>query len=325
MKLDILIPYFNEPLNVLNRLLISVAQQQNVDFRNVTVHIYNDGGTPIPISVFEGRPFTTVYHEGEHRGVSATRNRLMDLSDGDYIMCCDTDDMFTDMFALSYIFKAIKKGFDVFNAAFYEEGRNKQGEKMYIVRKNDTYFVHGKVFRRQYLVENNIRWNDEFTYSGDSYFLGLALRITKKHAYCSTPFYIWKWNQNSICRREKNHYEKEFDMKLRVMSALTDELMRRGLTEDARYFALFVVYDAYYVMQADGWEAMPESDRAERRKQFREFYRKYEKMIEEADKRMRLSVIKTAKNNQFFRGNIMEKITYANWLKTILDDRREDA
>ena len=325
MKLDILIPYYNEALSLLNRLLVSIAQQQDIGFGNITVHVYNDGGKSIPISSFEGLPFTTVYHEGEHLGVSETRNRLLDLSDGDYLMCCDADDMFTDMFGLSYIFKAMIKGFDVFNAAFYEEGRNKRCEKVYIVRKNDTYFVHGKVFRRQYLVENSIRWNDEFTYSGDSYFLGLALMTSKKHAYCSTPFYIWKWNPNSICRREKNHYEKEFDMKLRVMSALIDELIRRGLTEDARYFALFVVYDAYYIMQTDGWEAIPESDRVERRKQFREFYRKYEKMIDEADKKMRLSVIKTAKNNQFFRGNIMEKITYANWLKSTLDDGREDA
>lgn len=324
MKLDILIPYYNEQLSVFNRLLTSIVQQQNVDFINVAVHVYNDGGNPIPISMFEGLPFTTVYHEGNHRGVSATRNRLVDLSNGDYLMCCDADDMFTDMFGLSYIFKAMKKGFDVFNSSFYEEGRNRQGDKVYIVRKNDTYFVHGKVFRRQYLVENNIRWNDEFAYSGDSYFLGLALRTTKKHAYCSTPFYLWKWNPNSICRREKNHYEKELVMKLRVTSALIDELIRRGLTEDARYFALFVVYDAYYIMQTDGWEAMPESDRAERRKQFREFYKKYEKMIDEADKRMRLLVIKTAKNNQFFRGNIMEKITYANWLNAVLEDRRED-
>lgn len=324
MKLDILIPYYNEQLSVLNRLLTSIAQQQGVDFRGITVSIYNDGGTPIPVSMFEGRPFTTVYHEGEHRGVSATRNRLMDLSSCDYLMCCDADDMLTDMFGLSHIFKAMKKGFDVFNSSFYEEGRNKQGDKVYIVRKNDTYFVHGKVFRRQYLVDNDIRWNDEFTYSGDSYFLGLALRTTKKHVYCSTPFYMWKWNPNSICRREKNHYEKEFDMKLRVTSALIDELIHRGLTEDARYFALFVVYDAYYIMQTDGWEAMPESDRDARRKQFREFYKKYKEMIEGAGKKMRLSVIKTAKNNQFFRGNIMEKITYTNWLKSILDDRRED-
>lgn len=324
MKIDILIPYYNEPLAVLDNLLISIAQQQGVDFRNVVVSIFNDGGRAIPTQFFRGRPFTITYHEGEHRGVSSTRNRLMELSYGEYLMCCDADDMFTDMLGLSYVFDAMKKGFDVFNSSFYEEGRRK-GDPIYKKRNNDVFFVHGKVFRRQYLVENNIRWNDEFIYSGDSYFLGLALRTTKKHVYCSTPFYMWKWNPNSICRREKNHYEKEFDMKLRVTSALIDELMRRGLTEDARYFALFVVYDAYYIMQTDGWEAMPVSDRDARRKQFREFYRKYEKMIDEADKRMRLSVIKTAKNNQFFRGNIMEKITYANWLKSVLDDRREDA
>lgn len=323
MKLDILIPYYNEPLAILNNLLTSIAQQQGVDFRDIVVSVYNDGGNSIPTIMFQNRPFTTIYREGEHRGVSATRNRLMDLSDGDYIMCCDADDMFTDMFGLSYVFQAMKKGFDVFNSSFYEEGRNRNGNWSFIVRKGDTYFVHGKVFRRKYLSDNNIRWNDEFTFSGDSYFLGLAMRMSKKHIYCSTPFYMWKWNKDSICRKEKNHYEKEFGTKMRVTTKLIDELLSRELIEDARYFVLFVVYDAYYIMQSDSWEALDDTEKSECIKQFREFYRRYESLADCANRKMRLSVIRSAKNNQFIRGNIMEKITYANWLSTVLNEGKE--
>lgn len=320
MRLDVLVPKYRETDYVIKNLLGSIGLQQAVDFTQIRVIICNDGGESLDQRKFKNYPFRIMYYETNHSGVSTTRNHLFDLSDADYIMCCDADDMFVDMLGLSYVFKAMAKGFDVFNSSFYEEGKVNDGPSRIAVRKNDTCFVHGKVFRRKYLIDNNIRWNDEFTYSGDSYFLGLALRTTKQHIYCSTPFYLWKWNPNSICRSEKGHYEKELDQKIRVTSALIDELLARGMTEDARYFALFVVYDAYYIMQSSGWEAMTVNERTARIVQLRQFYKKYEPLIKEADKKMLLPVIKTAKNNQFMHGNIMEKITFNDWLNGILSE-----
>ena len=48
----------------------------------------------------------------------------------------------------------------------------KPDEKLvtYINRERDSTFVHGKVHRRQYLLDQRIRWNPALTIHEDSYF-----------------------------------------------------------------------------------------------------------------------------------------------------------
>ena len=314
MKLDILIPKYNEDEDRISCLLNTIAYQQGMDFHEIRSIICNDGGPSLSKEFLEKLPYSTIYEDKDHSGVSSTRNRLLDMSDADYIMCCDADDMFIDMRGLSYVFQAMNKDFDVFSSTFLEEEKDTSGRSRFVARKNDTHFVHGKVFKRQYLIDNDIRWKDEFEYSGDTYFLGLALITNKSHVYCSTPFYMWKWNGDSICRRNKDHYAREFGMKLRVYGSLIDELLEREMVEDAINYSLFVVYDGYYITQTEQWGKLESELKDEITKRFQDFYNKYRNLIEGASKKAILPVIKSAKFNQVIRGNIMEKITYDDWL-----------
>ena len=320
MRLDILVPKYKEKQEDLLPLLMSIAYQQGCNVReDVRVLIGNDGGEYGITKDFMAQfPFKIIYSDGEHRGVSATRNRLLDLSDAEYIMCCDSDDMFINLFGLNIIFQAMKNGFDVFTSAFVEEVRYNNGGLQYVSRNKDSQLIHGKVFRRTYLIDNDILWNDAFEISGDTYFLGLALRINKHHTYCSTPFYMWKWNQNSVCRREKNHSVCEFGIKTDVIESLIDELLRRGMREDAEYYALLLTYDAYHLMISDAWENQSKPDRDEKERKYVHFYKKFSDMIESAPKAMKVAVARNAKNSQFVQGNYIEKMTYDDWLKRLL-------
>ena len=102
-KLDILIPQYKETYEIIKPLLDSIALQQNVDLVNdVGVIIVNDGSN-VKLSEEKLRaqyPFFLKYVEAEHRGVSATRNRALDESDADYVMFCDADDMFYNLWRM---------------------------------------------------------------------------------------------------------------------------------------------------------------------------------------------------------------------------------
>ena len=48
----------------------------------------------------------------------------------------------------------------------------------------DSTFVHGKVHRRQYLIDKEIRWNDALTIHEDSYFNILCQNLSTNIKYC---------------------------------------------------------------------------------------------------------------------------------------------
>ena len=106
MKLQILIPQWNETDEVVKTLLDSLAIQQSVDFNEFGVIIVNDG-SDIKLSekLLKSYPYKIEYYQNEHKGVSATRNACLDKATADYVMFCDADDMFYNACGLWIIFE----------------------------------------------------------------------------------------------------------------------------------------------------------------------------------------------------------------------------
>ena len=203
--IQLLVPQYKEDETVIKHLLDSVEIQQRIDLeKDISVIIVNDGSDVILSQEFLDRySFHIDYILAEHRGVRATRNTALDHATADYVMFCDADDAFYITHALWMLLKDIKENpdFDIMNSAFLEE--------VFYVDKNfaqlmkheqDRTFVHGKVYRRGYLVEKNIRWNEELQIHEDVYFNTLALVCTKNVRHQDTPFYLWRFRPDSVCR-----------------------------------------------------------------------------------------------------------------------------
>ena len=123
MKLQILIPHYNEPFEVIKPMLDSLAIQQNVDLKNeLGVIIVNDGNENLlDENLFKNYPFEIEYYVSEHKGVSATRNACLDKARADYVMFADCDDMFFNIAGLWTIFNEIENGgFETFISVFVE-------------------------------------------------------------------------------------------------------------------------------------------------------------------------------------------------------------
>jgi len=138
----------------------------------IGVIICNDGSdTFLTDSFLQSYPFQIEYYKEPHRGVSGIRNACLDHATADYVMFCDADDMFCNVCGLWIIFREINIGFDSLVSVFMEETRMPDTkEVVYTNHQMDSTFVHGKVHRRQYLVEKDIRWNNNLTIHEDSYF-----------------------------------------------------------------------------------------------------------------------------------------------------------
>ena len=73
MKLQILIPQYEETDEIVKPLLDSIAIQQSVDFNEIGVIIVNDGSNiHLSKDFLDSYPYKIEYYLNEHLGVSAT-------------------------------------------------------------------------------------------------------------------------------------------------------------------------------------------------------------------------------------------------------------
>lgn len=323
MRLQILIPQYKETDEIIKPLLDSIAIQQNVNFDDIGVVICNDG-TDICLSdkLLASYPFKIEYYKEPHRGVSATRNACLDRATAEYVMFCDADDMFYNACGLWIVFREIDNGgFDSLVSAFVEETRHPQTkEVMYINHDIDSTFVHGKIHRRKYLVDNSIRWNDRLTIHEDSYFNCLCQKLSTNVKYCQSPFYLWKWRDDSVCRHDPKYILKTYNNMLDSNTALIKEFEKRNRLYDAQFYATSMIYDAYFTMNKDEWinqDNKEYRDATERR--FATYYSDFKHLFDSINKDVKAQIIMGIKNRMYSEGLLMESITFDDWIKEVVD------
>ena len=325
MKLQILIPQYKETDEIVKPLLDSIEIQQNVDLKNdVGVIIVNDG-TDVRLSEeLLGRySYPIEYHMAEHGGVSATRNKCLDLAIADYVMFCDADDMFFNACGLYIVFREIQNGgFDSLVSAFVEETRDLiTKESIYINHDMDTTFVHGKIHRRQYLLDNNIRWNDNLTIHEDSYFNCLCQRLAGELKYSQTAFYLWKWRDASVCRHDPKYILKTYNNMLDSNTALVKEFIDRDRIADAQFYAVSMIYDAYFTMNKREWIDQENREyRYATEKRFKQYYVEFKNLFDGIAEDVKNQIIVGIKNRMFSEGLMMESITFNDWIKTVMEN-----
>lgn len=282
----------------------------------------------------------------EHVGVSATRNAALDAATADYVMFCDADDMFLTVNALYTVFQLIEsQNFDTLVSCFIEEQKTKdiqekmaEGSKIleatfgksyqaqqlpefiYIPHEIDSTFVHGKVHRRQYLIDKKIRFNDKLTVHEDSYFNILAQQLCSedKAKYWPQPFYLWKWRDNSVCRHDPQYLLKTFNNMLATTDALIDQFVKRGYEEKAKMFCGSTVYDTYYTMNKPDWvEVNNKEYRDDTEAYFKKWFNKHHRLWESLDKQVRVVISEQQRQRHVNEGMLMESITLDQWLENI--------
>lgn len=241
--LSICVPHYTEESSVVKPLLDSIALQQGVDLSRIEVVIANDGGPEVETIDYDYR-IKQVWQENQ--GLSAARNFAYDNSVGEYVMFCDCDDMFLNMLGIFYIFKEIDKGFDMLISSFVEEAALPTGRLGFVVHEYDEVFVHGKVYRRGFLDDNDLRFDPELTIHEDHYFNFLCKDIAGKGRFCPTPFYLWKYRADSTVRADDKFLLRTYDHLLKSNRHLVDELLRRGMDDKAARTYLDMVFEAYH-------------------------------------------------------------------------------
>lgn len=228
-RLQILIPHYKLPQEEMTNLLDMICVQRGIDFNEIGVIIANDGDLSIIDEEFLDhyrQKFDIEYHILPHAGVSATRNRLLDLATAEFIMFCDDDDTFLSNRSLKILLDCTKthKSANVLRSRYKYEV--KYGNETILNDAGETEMysnLHGLVLRREFLIKNNIRFYERINVHEDSVFnilLGSYIHYEKQEEIIiNSQTYIYCHNDNSIC---KYNSDDKFDFVVRTTDVLVN-------------------------------------------------------------------------------------------------------
>ena len=273
MDIQILVNHYKEDEQTVRRFLSSLAGQRGVAFE---VFLCSDGGgvrlTPEALSGF---PFPISYSYATHSGVCHTRNLMLDKCTAEYVMFCDADDAFSDPDGLKYILDAAQKTHaDVVGSPFSVE-RKLGGKMSFGLYEHDLLRVHGKLFRRDYLMSNHIRFPDEMETSGDMMFLWLAFALTEHVEWIGKNFYTWKWNEDSVTRQKPFHHVRTYDRTLRCYTILAEDLKKRNRLDLYKNLIATLFGMVYVDLTHPRWYGVPEEYRKNAELSIRQFLSSY--------------------------------------------------
>ena len=204
--LDIIITQYSENENVIGELLESVNNQKNIDFSDIKLTIVNDYSDVILSNEFL-KSFSNLnisyIRNDKNTGVGLARQKGVDSTTDEFIMFLDSDDTLYDDYSLEGIINYLKSNdLDVLitNIAVEFNGQIQ-------IRKNMDAFpwMHGKVYKREFLNKNELRFSDKIIHLDDSYFNNCMLGVVdfNRLKFLDITTYLWKNNESSITRQKR--------------------------------------------------------------------------------------------------------------------------
>jgi glycosyltransferase involved in cell wall biosynthesis len=243
-KISVIIPVYNTE-KYLQECIDSVLSQTFTDFECILV----DDGSPdnsgkICDEYAKKDKRIRVIHK-ENGGVSSARNAGLDIAQGEWIIFVDSDDWVDEKYLEFLYDNAIKNNVDVSicGVNVFEDGFTWHRDKctrsvtltpkeailiMFDIRVSFGGFSFNKLFKKQIIDNNNLRYDESVSYMEDVQFFYNIFKVVGRIYYSSQPCYFYRQTKTSVTRQVgftpavdtaitalDNLYAKERDFKIR--------------------------------------------------------------------------------------------------------------
>ncbi len=249
--LDIVITHYTEPWEVGEKLFRMIGLQRCIDFSDIRVMVVNDGGHRLPEEKLAELPYPVEQIDIPHGGVSKARNKGIESATGKWIMFCDFDDNFASIFSLREIMNLLgTEHHDMLWCKILAEDYVDGKQLLYVTPEKQRFvFCHGKVYRREFLLEKDIRFREDLVFNEDSCFNAVCIARTEGkrvgEIVSPVPLYVWIRRTQSVTNsgREDEATYGHFRRNMIVTAEYEG-------TDDPRLYGMVTrtVYDAYYMV-----------------------------------------------------------------------------
>ncbi len=191
--LSIIIPAYN------CEKYISQCLESIICYKNIEIIVINDGSTDNTKEVLEKIEGIKVFNNENH-GVSYTRNFGIKKATGKYIMFIDSDDYLVKDSLLPILKYSFNE--DVIYLSHDLEVNNKNDLYMHIVGKLKPCIAgpYCKMYKREFLIKNNIRFKDDLINGEDMLFNIECVNKLKKYKIIDSKIYMYRQNASSATK-----------------------------------------------------------------------------------------------------------------------------
>jgi hypothetical protein len=293
--IDVIIPHYKETEAQMFGLFSMLASQIGIKYKTLGVILVTDGGGD-PVSEkyldqfrnnISGTTFTQIIRT-EDCGPGTMRQDGIDASHADYVFFVDADDCLctiTEMREFQQFVKNQDSFNDIVNSYFIEQIIDpKTGDTVFYRHNPDNTFLHGRFWRRQFLVEGNFRFPKELRHHEDSYYNSLVLACTKDQIMFECATYVWVYNPNSTTKRKSKFgfLMEAIPELIKSTELLVAEYDRRH-TPGRDLHVIGAMFYVYYLLQCPFWNN-PDPEAAKLREEdekiFYDFVLKYQDAFE---------------------------------------------
>lgn len=281
--LDIVITHAHEPWGIGRKMFEMLKVQRGVEEGDCRVILVQDGPDDQldTARILKQYPFVETLVEQPKGGVSAVRNAGLEESDAKWIMFCDFDDCLYSVDSLYRIIQSLREAgdkADLVYSDFWIEQRTPEGHFTKVLKGWNTVFIHGKVYRRQFLLDHGIRFDEELTYSEDAMFNALvAMEVdASRVAVMPEVVYMWCFRTESLSNYTGGDGTRNMSL-YRKRIKVCEEYERRGRIYDTQAAAARALLDYYWEMNGDVEMAGGTVEEWEER--IREFCRRWPKAM----------------------------------------------
>lgn len=312
-KLDLIVTHYNEPAETGWKLFEMLNLQRMVNFTDFRVTIVQDGkeGSLDWKEMLEGYPYDIRVITIKHAGVSAARNVGIEESDAEWLMFVDFDDTFSGVYSLRRFFESMSDDVDMVYCHLTGENISNGSTILEPYYGNDT-FIHGKMFRRQWLIDNDLTFEEGCTFSEDTLFchvMRTRLNPMRVHEIKENLF-AHCWYEGSVCKNMENNFRNAVGVFV-ARKALAREYRKRGKPNNYIATVIKTIWDYYYAINSGGY---PEPEWFE--KDFFAFWQEYKDVFQFADRGLFTLEKNIAHDEAANKGFVMaENITIWDWIE----------
>ncbi len=210
-KISVIIPVYNVE-KYLERCINSVRNQTMTDWQILLVDDGSDDNSPKLCDEYaKADPRIHVCHK-KNGGASSARNTGIDMAEGEYLCFLDSDDTLYD-YSLEKLVSAAEKenadivfgGYNIKNDIYCIDYvcEKEQLIKLYfeLIGKKIYYASWAKLFKRNIIIDNNIRFNPEQKCNEDYTFNCIFCKYVQRAAFIRDVIYWYNLeNETSITK-----------------------------------------------------------------------------------------------------------------------------
>jgi hypothetical protein len=206
-KVSILIPCYNAEQWIGQAIESALAQ----NWPNMEVIVVDDGSTDGSCEVIKSFGGKICHEFGPNRGGNPCRNRLLELSSGEWVQFLDADDYLLPVKVSMQMEMASKADVIYGPILLRTEATNCVHAKLGILDSGADLYEQwirwqvcqtgGVLWRREALLQIG-GWNESFACCQDNEVCLRAIKAGLKFGYCSEPGAVYRiWSEGTVCRK----------------------------------------------------------------------------------------------------------------------------